>query len=185
MENVFKNAEGYKDLTAGLAIRNAEKIKSGSDVELYSIVKLKHKKKGQCVLMNKHSNYYTMMFVFEEKTESSCGSFDVDEKKYWYDSGRLNYVYFDDVGAVIGKLASKEVDVVKQELIRGLGLERTEATTSLAQLIPDIGIDDNKQATEVVDVSVYVDSDIRIAKLEAERDAYKELCMEMMMRNSA
>lgn len=198
MKNDFKNHEGYYDQTAGKAIKN---MMGGHEVEIHRGDIFKREKRNQ--------PGYDFILVVSREERCKCGTTVIcvrldDEKEHLLDtqvnvSARgiktaccdvMFYVYRGEIGECIRTATTEEMQAVNECMAKALGLELGNAPYKEQQIIIDtesepVGAENFSDIEVEALALLYEEIDdymIQVAKLEAERDIYKQQAESLLDR---
>lgn len=198
MKNDFKNHEGYYDPTAGKAIKN---MMGGREVEIHRGDIFKREKRNQ-------PGYDFILVVSREErckggTNVICVRLD-EEKEHLIETQTnvvargvrtaccdiMFYAYRGEIGEYIRTATTEEMQAVNECMAKALGLELGNAPYNEQQIIIDTE-SEPVEAENISDIdvemlaSLYKEIDdymIQVAKLEAERDIYKQQAESLLDR---
>lgn len=175
-----RNSEGYMDLTAYKAMQNVGGIKM--EWVKGDIVKWERANgtMSQAVLISCHDGFSSILELQDEEPSENGHKIKVSGEVKHVDCGKIVMLWHNRIRALIESMGVEPFKKLQDHVGKCLG---TDITTEPIVKEVEVPVEVVKEVEKIVERDT-PDTIIKIAKLEAERDTFKALYMELVQQRA-
>lgn len=173
-----RNSEGYMDMTAYKAMQNFGGIKM--EWVRGDIVKWERANgsMSQAVLLSCHDGFASILELQDEEASENGHKIKVGGEVKYVDCGKIVMLWYNRIRALVENMKPEPFAKLQEHVGKALG---TDITTEPIIKEVEVPVEVVKEVEKVVEKDT-METIIKIAKLEAERDTYKNLYTDLMAK---